>query len=168
MKRTVRKPLVIFTPKSYLRRPESRSPIGDLTHGSFAEIVDDAAITDRDAVRRIVFCSGKVAYDALAERDKRGAPVAIVRIEQLFPFPQEQLLTMIESYPNARQLLWLQEEPENMGPWHFVFHRAHTIASRGYELLHAARVESGSPATGSSKIHEQELADLMDEVFAAL
>jgi len=168
MKRTVRKPLVMFTPKSYLRRPESRSRVEDLTHGSFAEILDDPGMTDRDAVRRIVFCSGKVAYDALAERDKRSAAAAIVRIEQLFPFPQEQLLAVIESYPNARQLLWLQEEPENMGPWHFVFHRAHTIAGRGYELMHAARVESGSPATGSSKIHEQELADLMDETFAAL
>ena len=168
MRRRVRKPLVMFTPKSYLRRPESRSPVEALTHGSFEEVLDDPGVTDRDAVRRLVFCSGKVAYDAMAERDKRGVPAAIVRVEQLFPFPQDQMLEVVSRYPNARQVLWLQEEPENMGPWYFVFHRAHRIAGRGYEIMHAARVESGSPATGSAKIHEQELADLLDEAFAGL
>jgi len=119
-------------------------------------------------VQRIVFCSGKVAWDAIAERTKRQAPVAVVRIEQLYPFPQEQLLKILERYPNARDLVWLQEEPENMGPWNFVEHRTWRIKDRGYDLRHVARVESGSPATGSKAIHDQELADLMEETFAGL
>jgi multifunctional 2-oxoglutarate metabolism enzyme len=168
MRRDVRKPLVLFTPKSYLRRAEARSKIEDLTHGSFQEVLDDPFVTDRAAVKRIVFCSGKVAYDAFAEREKRALPVAVVRIEQLFPFPQAALLEILEAYPNAKELVWLQEEPNNMGPWRFVEHNVFRIKSRGYELSHVARVESGSPATGSAKIHEQELADLMDETFAGL
>ncbi len=169
MRRSVRKPLVMFTPKSGLRRPEYRSPVADLTGGSFAEVLDDPAVADASAVRRIVFCSGKVAYDALAERDKRAVAAAIVRIEQLFPFPSDQLRGILERYPNAREVTWLQEEPQNMGAWHFVFHKAYTsLAAEGYVVHCAARVESGSPATGSSKIHEQELADLMDETFAGL
>jgi multifunctional 2-oxoglutarate metabolism enzyme len=168
MRREVRKPLVLFTPKSYLRRPEARSPIGELTTGSFEEVLDDPFVTDPAAVKRIVFCSGKVAYDAMAEREKRALPVAVVRVEQLFPFPQAALLNILERYPNARELTWLQEEPENMGPWRFVEHNVFRIKSRGYEIAHAARVESGSPATGSMKIHEQELADLMDDTFAGL
>jgi 2-oxoglutarate dehydrogenase E1 component len=169
MRRSVRKPLVMFTPKSGLRRPEYRSKIDDLTRGSFNEVLDDPNVADPSAVRRIVFCTGKVAYDALAEREKRAVPAAIVRIEQLFPFPSQQLREVLERYPNARDVTWLQEEPQNMGAWHFVFHRAYTtLAAEGYTVRCAARVESGSPATGSSKIHEQELADLMDETFAGL
>jgi multifunctional 2-oxoglutarate metabolism enzyme len=166
--REVRKPLVVFTPKSYLRKPESRSTVDELTAGSFQEVLDDPGVVDPGAVRRLVFCSGKVAWDALAERTARGVPAAVVRIEQLFPFPEAQLLEVLRRYPNAKDLVWLQEEPENMGPWYFVFHRVHELAGHGYTLRHAARVESGSPATGSAKIHEQELADLMDETFGGL
>ena len=168
MHREVRKPLVMFTPKSYLRRPESRSKIEMLESGSFQEVLDDPRVADPAAVQRIVFCSGKVAYDALAERDKRGAAAAIVRVEQLFPFPQDAMLDILAKYPNAKDLVWLQEEPENMGPWRFVFQKSYEIINRGYTIRHVARVESGSPATGSSKIHEQELADLMNETFAGL
>ena len=102
------------------------------------------ASTDPDAVRRLVFCSGKVAYDALARRDKTGAPAAVVRVEQLFPFPQEQLLDVLERYPNAKELVWLQEEPENMGPWHFMFHRAHRSGA-GLHAARVARVGVGQP-----------------------
>jgi 2-oxoglutarate dehydrogenase E1 component len=165
MHREVRKPLVVFTPKSYLRRPESRSPVSELTHGSFQEVLDDPGVTDRMAVQRLVFCSGKVAFDALARRDKLAAPVAVIRIEQLFPFPREQLLATLERYPNAKDLVWLQEEPENMGPWQFMFHRSHPVREAGYSLRVVARVESGSPATGSAKIHEQEQQELLDSTF---
>jgi multifunctional 2-oxoglutarate metabolism enzyme len=166
VQRDVRKPLVVFTPKRPLRMAQSRSKIDDLTVGSFEEVLDDPFVTDRAAVRRLVFCSGKVAWDAIDERDKRGAPVAVIRIEQLFPFPQQRLLDVLESYPNAKQLVWLQEEPENMGPWHYIEHRVWRVKEQGYDIRHAARVESGSPATGSATIHDQELADLMEEVFA--
>jgi 2-oxoglutarate decarboxylase len=166
--RDVRKPLIVFTPKKPLRMKESRSAIDELTHGSFQEVLDDPGITDADAVKRLVFCSGKVAWDAMAARDARQVPAAIIRVEQLFPFPQEQLLELLSRYPNAKELVWLQEEPENMGAWHFMFHATHLIEDRGYTVRPVTRTESGSPATGSSTIHEQELADLLDDTFVEL
>jgi 2-oxoglutarate dehydrogenase E1 component len=104
----------------------------------------------------------------MSERDKRNAPVAVVRVEQLYPFPIQQIHDVIARYPNAKEIVWLQEEPENMGPWHFVEHLIWRVKDRGFDLRHVARVESGSPATGSKAIHDQELADLMDETFAGL
>ena len=93
----------------------------------------------------------------------------VVRIEQLFPLPTEQMLDLIRSrYVNATELVWLQEEPENMGPWNFVEHRTWRVKEIGYDLRHVARVASGSPATGSKTVHDQELAELMDETFAGL
>jgi 2-oxoglutarate decarboxylase len=166
--RDVRKPLVVFTPKKPLRMKESRSRIDQLTHGSFEEVLDDPGVTDRDAVKRLVFCSGKVAWDAMAARDARQVPAAIIRVEQLFPFPQEELLDVLSRYPNAKELVWLQEEPENMGAWRYMFHNTHLIEDRGYTVRPVARMESGSPATGSATIHEQELADLLDETFVEL
>jgi 2-oxoglutarate decarboxylase len=166
--RDVRKPLIVFTPKRPLRMAQSRSQIDELTAGCFQEVLDDRSVTDRSAIRRIVFCSGKVVWDAIAERDRLTAPVAVVRLEQLFPFPQQQLLDLLASYPNAKELVWLQEEPENMGPWHFIEHLVWRVKEQGYDIRHVARVESGSPATGSATIHDQELADLMEETFAGL
>jgi 2-oxoglutarate dehydrogenase E1 component len=168
MKRDVRKPLVQFTPKRPLRLKESRSSIDELVNGSFQEVLDDPAIDDPSSVQRLIFCSGKVAYDAMQERDKRGASAAIVRVEQLFPFPQQQMLDILDRYSNTKELLWLQEEPENMGAWTYMEHRTYRIKHRGYEIRHVARVESGSPATGSSTIHDQELAELMDGAFVDL
>jgi 2-oxoglutarate dehydrogenase E1 component len=166
VRRDVRKPLIVFTPKQPLRMVQSRSPIEHFTRGSFEEVLDDPFAPPAEEVQRLVFCSGKVAWDAMSERDKRSAPVAVVRIEQLYPFPQERLLAVLDRYPNARDLVWLQEEPENMGPWNFVEARTWRIKERGYDLRHVARVESGSPATGSKTVHDQELADLMDETFS--
>ncbi len=165
VRRDVRKPLVLFTPKAPLRMKESRSPIDALTTGSFEEVLDDPGVADPDSIQRLVFCSGKVVWDAMAERDRRRAPVAIVRIEQLYPFPTERLLEVLARYGNTRDLVWLQEEPENMGPWNFVEARTWRIKERGYDLRHVSRVESGSPATGTKAIHDQELADLMEETF---
>jgi 2-oxoglutarate dehydrogenase E1 component len=168
VRREVRKPLVVFTPKSPLRMKETMSHIDELTRGSFEEVLDDPFVADPAAVRRIAFCSGKVAWDAMAERAKREAPMAVVRVEQLYPFPADQMLHVLRRYPNARELVWLQEEPENMGAWKFVEHRTWRVKDQGYDLRHVARVESGSPATGSKTIHDQEHADLMDELFAGL
>ena len=158
-------PLIVFTPKQGLRMKQTRSTVDELTAGSFQEILDDPGITDPDSVTRIVFCSGKVAWDAMAARDERAAPVAIVRVEQLYPLPTEQMLAVLEKYPNARELRWLQEEPENMGAWTFIESNTWRIKERGYDIEHIARVESGSPATGSKTVHDQELADLLDRTF---
>ena len=159
-------PLIVFSPKSGLRLKQTRSHIDELTSGSFQEVLDDPGDLDANAVRRIVFCSGKVAWDAIAERDKRNEPVAVVRIEQLYPLPTEQMLAILRKYPNAKELRWLQEEPENMGAWNFIEHNTWRVKDQGYDLRHVARVASGSPATGSKAIHDQELAQLMDEMFA--
>jgi 2-oxoglutarate dehydrogenase E1 component len=162
-------PLIVFTPKEGLRLKQTRSTIDELTTGSFREVLDDPGVGDADAVQRVVFCSGKVAWDAIAERDKREAPVAIVRVEQLYPLPTEQMLDLLKRrYVNAKQLVWLQEEPENMGPWRFIENRVWRVKEQGYDIRHVARVESGSPATGSKAIHDQELIDLMDDTFRDL
>ena len=169
VRRDVRKPLVLFTPKAPLRMKESRSKVDDLTHGSFEEVLDDViAGQNPGAVQRVVFCSGKVAWDAMAERDRRSAPVAVVRVEQLYPFPGEQMRAILQRYPNAKQIVWLQEEPDNMGPWHFVEARFWKVKEQGYDLRLVSRIGSGSPATGSKAVHDQELADLMDETFQDL
>ncbi|MDX2380723.1 MAG: multifunctional oxoglutarate decarboxylase/oxoglutarate dehydrogenase thiamine pyrophosphate-binding subunit/dihydrolipoyllysine-residue succinyltransferase subunit, partial [Acidimicrobiia bacterium] len=161
-------PLIVFSPKSGLRLKQTRSPIEALTTGSFQEVLDDPAELDREAVRRVVFCSGKIAWDAIAARDERGAPVAIVRVEQLYPLPQEQMRAVLHSYPNAREVRWLQEEPENMGAWNFIEHHVWRIKKEGYDLRRTARAESGSPATGSKTIHDQEHDELMESIFKNL
>lgn len=166
VKRGQLKPLVIFAPKQPLRMKQSRSPLKELTTGSFQEVLDDTAIKNSNDVTRVILCSGKVAWDAVAERDKRGAKFAIVRIEQLYPFPIEQVKTILAKYKNAKEIVWLQEEPENMGPRYFVDDRIWMLKQEGYSLHHVARVESGSPATGSKTIHDQELDDLMAQTFA--
>ena len=140
---------------------EVMSPVDELTTGSFQEVLDDPFVTDPAPSQRIVFCSGKVCWDAMAERDPpRGAGRDRAH-RAAVPVPAGRAARRSSSsYPNARDLVWLQEEPENMGPWHFVEHRTWRIKERGYDLRHVARVESGSPATGSKAIHDQELADL--------
>src|SRR5690606_6972492 len=120
MSRDVRKPLVVFTPKSLLRAKVSRSSVEDLCQGTFREVLDDPQVEDPSAVRRVVFCTGKVSFEAMAERSRRGAPIAVVRVEQLFPWPAEAVAQTLARYPNAREIVWLQEEPENMGAWNFV------------------------------------------------
>ncbi|MEY4796422.1 MAG: putative 2-oxoglutarate dehydrogenase component, partial [Actinomycetota bacterium] len=162
VKRKQLKPLVVFAPKQPLRMKQSRSPLNELTSGSFEEVLDDPSVVNPNEITRIVFCSGKVVWDAMAERDKRGAKFAIVRLEQLYPFPKK----ILAKYPNAKELMWLQEEPENMGPRYFVDDRIWQFKENGYSLHHVSRVESGSPATGSKTIHDQELDDLMAQTFA--
>src|SRR5581483_6247713 len=144
--REVRKPLVVFTPKSLLRAKQSRSPIDALVDGMFHEVLDDAGVSDPSTIERVVLASGKMAFDAMARRDATGAPVAVVRVEQLYPWPEEQLAGVLARYESASEVVWLQEEPDNMGPWTFVHGRLHRLLRDDFELRHVARVESGSPA----------------------
>jgi 2-oxoglutarate dehydrogenase E1 component len=158
-------PLIVFTPKSALRMQQTRSSVDALTQGSFQEVLEDPGDLDPADVRRIVFCSGQIAWEALAERDRRHSPVAIVRLEQLYPLPTGQMWEILQGYPNAREIRWLQNEPSNMGPWYFVEHNTWRVKDQGYDLRGITRVQSGSPATGSKIIHDQELAELMDRTF---
>jgi 2-oxoglutarate decarboxylase len=163
--RSVRKPLIIFTPKSLLRARQSRSPIETFTRGSFEEVLDDPAFADgggdADAVERVVLASGKVAYDAMAKRDAEGLPAAVVRVEQLYPWPEAQIAEVLARYERASGVIWLQEEPENMGAWFFVHGRLHRLLRDDFTLRHVSRPESGSPATGSSTVHQQEQEQLV-------
>ncbi|MCU1452623.1 MAG: sucA [Acidimicrobiales bacterium] len=167
MRREVRKPLVVFTPKSLLRSKLVRSPIDDLAQGSFRELLDDPSVTDPNAVTRLVFCSGKVAYDAMARRDAEHLPAAIVRVEQLYPFPYKQVSELIARYPNVSDVVWLQEEPDNMGPRSFVAERLWPLVPEGVAFRQVSRAGSGSPATGSHGIHVQELDDILTKTFSA-
>ncbi|MDH3754475.1 MAG: multifunctional oxoglutarate decarboxylase/oxoglutarate dehydrogenase thiamine pyrophosphate-binding subunit/dihydrolipoyllysine-residue succinyltransferase subunit [Acidimicrobiia bacterium] len=164
MKRDVRKPLVLLTPKSLLRAKSSQSLVNRLTDHTFQEVIDDRAVEPAD-VERVVFTTGKIGPELIDERNKRDVPVAVVRIEQLFPWPAEQIAAALERYTKTIDLVWLQEEPENMGSWNFVkgrFYEAHELTHR---ISRISRYESGSPATGSAKIHAQEQGQIIDRAL---
>jgi 2-oxoglutarate dehydrogenase E1 component len=152
-----------MTPKSLLRLPAASSNIDELTTGGFRALIDDAKIKDRSTVKRIVLCSGKVYYDLDAGRvDSDDDRVAIVRLEQFYPFPAAALTEVFASYPNATQIYWTQEEPQNMGGWYFVEQRIRDIKPESMILRYAGRVPSASPATGSYTIHELEQKEIVD------
>jgi 2-oxoglutarate dehydrogenase E1 component len=155
-----RKPLIIFTPKSLLRHPECVSQLKDFTEGSFQEIIDDNSVNAKE-VKRLVMCTGKVYYDLKAkqQKDKR-KDVAIVRLEQLYPMPEEQSFKLIEKYKHAEKV-WVQEEPKNMGA--FTFLRRY-VQFDEFKLL--ARKSSASPATGYASVHAQEQAKIVNGAFA--
>ncbi len=161
-RRGVRKPLIIFTPKSLLRHPKAVSQIDDFTRGNFLEIIDDSSVNPTDATR-VVFCSGKIYYDLLAARaELKAANAAIVRVEQLYPFDSERCAEIIARYPNHAQIIWAQEEPANMGAWRFAREQmAALLVPRGRAPHYAGRAPSASPATGSGKRHQQEQSEIM-------
>ncbi|NNN03565.1 MAG: multifunctional oxoglutarate decarboxylase/oxoglutarate dehydrogenase thiamine pyrophosphate-binding subunit/dihydrolipoyllysine-residue succinyltransferase subunit [Acidimicrobiaceae bacterium] len=157
-------PLVIFTPKSLLRATQTRSSLEEFTTGSFHRVLDDS-VGDRDAVTRVVLASGKVAHEALGARDEWAlSTVAVVRVEQLYPWPAEEIETVLATYPQLREVVWLQEEPENMGAWPFVHLQMHRQL-RDQDVRHVARHESASPATGSGLVHSAEQADLLERAL---
>jgi 2-oxoglutarate dehydrogenase E1 component len=164
-----RVPLVCFTPKRYLRMQHTRSPVAELTGGQFHPVLDDrsATTTDASSVRRVVLCSGKVAHELMDARDERSAPVAVVRVEQLYPWPETELATVLGRYDKADEVWWVQEEPGNMGAWNYAHGKLLRLTrSRGSELRHVARRASASPASGSIRVHEREQAELIDAALA--
>ncbi|HVE57827.1 MAG TPA: multifunctional oxoglutarate decarboxylase/oxoglutarate dehydrogenase thiamine pyrophosphate-binding subunit/dihydrolipoyllysine-residue succinyltransferase subunit [Pyrinomonadaceae bacterium] len=157
------RPLIVMTPKSLLRLPAASSTVDELTNGGFNPVLDDARISDRSKVKRIVLCSGKVFYDLDAGRtDSHDDRVAIVRLEQFYPFPKARLQEVFASYPNATQLFWTQEEPQNMGGWAFAQDRLREIKG-DLSLRYVGRAASASPATGSYAIHNLEQEKLVNE-----
>jgi 2-oxoglutarate dehydrogenase complex dehydrogenase (E1) component-like enzyme len=170
-RRGVRKPLIIFTPKRMLRHHRAVSVLDDLATGAFHQVMDDSAV-DARGVTRIILCSGQVYYDLLAAREERKLQnVAIVRLEQIYPFPAETLREVLSRYPESADVMWVQEEPRNMGAWRFVQEQLQPIldASEGLErvLHYAGRPASASPSAGSLKRHQQEQAELIGEAFGA-
>ena len=168
VRQEMRRPLVVMTPKSLLRLPAATSPIDELTSGGFLPVIDDALITDRNAVERIVLCSGKVYYDLNLGRMKaEDRRVAIVRLEQFYPFPEERLQEIFASYPSASQLVWAQEEPKNMGGWNFVEPRLMNMLEGCERPYYVGRAASASPATGSYTIHELEQRSIVEQALVA-
>jgi 2-oxoglutarate dehydrogenase E1 component len=168
MRQPLAKPLVLFTPKSLLRLPAASSPIESLTTGGFRVCLDDPEVGDRNLVERLLFCSGKVYYDLRAEKEKRGDfRTALVRLEQLYPFPSARLAEIAAGYPKAERAVWVQEEPRNMGAWTFVAERAGEFLPPGRTLAYVGRTASPSPATGNAGVHKKELEQLLAEAFGA-
>ncbi|MEU8506657.1 multifunctional oxoglutarate decarboxylase/oxoglutarate dehydrogenase thiamine pyrophosphate-binding subunit/dihydrolipoyllysine-residue succinyltransferase subunit [Streptomyces brevispora] len=169
------KPLIVFTPKSMLRLKAAASKVEEFTTGGFRPVIGDESV-DPNAVRKVVFCAGKVYYDLEAEREKRGVTdTAIIRLERLYPLPGAELQAEIAKYPNAEKYLWAQEEPANQGAWPFIALNLidHLDLAVGADVPHGERLRrisrprGSSPAVGSAKRHQAEQAQLADEVFEA-
>ena len=160
MKRDFRVPLIVFTPKSLLRHPACVSSLDDFEHGHYHDVIDDDYV-DLGEVRRLVFCSGKIYYDLLEQKKKYDArDIAIVRIEQLHPFPAQKIDKIFKKYKNNLLTLWVQEEPENMGPWYYIQN-----LMRKYHIIPVTRQPSGSPAVGLFHIHEIQQIEIIEKVF---
>jgi len=167
----VHRPLVVFTPKSLLRAKVAVSPVSDFTDEVFRPVLPDPGVNgqplDGSAVRRVLLCSGKVAYDLMAQRESEGtSDVAVVRVEQLYPLPAQQIVEALEQYPNATDVVWVQEEAANMGAWQFMAVNLPEHLPSGRTLRRVSRRASASPAVGSAKVHDVEQRRLVAEAFA--
>ena len=148
----------MFTPKGLLRLAAASSKLSDLTEGGFQFVMDDPrADGRREQVERLVLCSGKIYYDMDGhERRESATSVAIARVELLYPFAKEQIAELIAGYPNLREILWVQEEPQNAGAWKVMFHRMPTLIPEGVEFRYAGRPQRASPSEGYPAAHRSE------------
>jgi 2-oxoglutarate dehydrogenase E1 component len=172
MVRNLRKPLVIMTPKSLLRAKDAASPLSEFTKGGFQTVIPEhreEVLKKADKVKRVVVCSGKVYYDLVRRREENGHDdVALVRVEQLYPFPHKAFANELKKYPNATDVVWCQDEPQNQGAWFFVQHYIHENMAEGQRLGYAGRAASASPAVGYSHLHQEQQKALVDAAFAKL
>jgi 2-oxoglutarate dehydrogenase E1 component len=168
MLRNFRKPLVVMTPKSLLRHKQSVSELKALAQGRFYAIIDEQPERAAQSVQRVVLCSGKVYFDLLEQRQRRELRnVALVRIEQLYPFPADEYATVIQRYPNAQEIIWCQEEPQNQGAWYQIRHRLQVPLSSRQSLLYAGRAPAAAPATGIHQMHEEQQQGLVQAALMA-
>ena len=169
MVRNLRKPLVIFTPKSLLRHKDAASPLAEFTKGCFQTIIPENKALKADKVKRVVVCSGKVYYDLAKKREENSRDdVAILRVEQLYPFPHKAFATELKKYPNATEVVWTQDEPQNQGAWFFVQHYIHENMLEGQKLGYSGRAASASPAVGYSHLHQEQQKALVEGAFGKL
>ncbi len=172
MVRNLRKPLVIFTPKSLLRNKDATSPLSEFTKGSFQTVIPEnkeEVIKKADKVKRVICCSGKVYYDLVKKREEKEADdVVIIRVEQLYPFPHKAFGAELKKYPNATDIVWCQDEPQNQGAWFFVQHQIHENMLDGQKLGYAGRAASASPAVGYAHLHQEQQKALIEAAFAKL
>jgi 2-oxoglutarate dehydrogenase E1 component len=172
MLRNLRKPLIIFTPKSLLRNKDATSPLSEFTRGGFQTVIPEhheGVVKKADKVKRVLVCSGKVYYDLAKKREEKGHDdVAILRVEQLYPFPHKAFATELKKYPNATELVWCQDEPQNQGAWFFIQHNIHENMLEGQRLGYAGRAASASPAVGYSHLHQEQQKALVEAAFGKL
>ena len=169
MLRPLRKPLIVMTPKSLRRHELSVSSVADLTDGGFATVIDDIDAPPPASVRRVVFCSGKVYFDLLkARRADILAGVAVVRVEQLYPFPVVEYTAVLARYPNAVEIVWCQEEPQNQGAWFQIRHRLQEFAGGARAVYYSGRASASAPATGQARLHEAEQRELVQTALTAV
>jgi 2-oxoglutarate dehydrogenase E1 component len=160
----MRKALFVMTPKSLLRLPQAVSSLDQLVSGGFYPVIGDSVAPA--GVDRVLICSGKVYYDVAAELEKNNAGrIAILRLEQFYPFPQSLLQQWLAAYGNAREIFWVQEEPQNMGGWNFMRPRLEALLRGGQTLRYVGRAASASPATGSYTIHQLEQQAFLREAL---
>ncbi len=164
--RPFRKPLVVMSPKSLLRHPRAVSTLADLAEQTFQTVFADPAAPNPSGVQRVLMCSGKIFYALDNERHERERDdVAIVRVEQLYPFPATELGALVRGYPNATEIRWVQDEPKNQGSWQFVAPLLRAMLGGDGNLGYVGRDEAASPATGSYKIHQGEESAILDEAL---
>ena len=169
MVRNLRKPLIIMTPKSLLRNKDATSPLSEFTKGGFQTVIPDSGGLKAEKVRRVVACSGKVYYDLAKKREEKAVDdVAILRVEQLYPFPHKAFAAEVKKYPNATDIVWCQDEPQNQGAWFFVQHYIHENMAEGQKLGYSGRAASASPAVGYSHLHQEQQKALVDGAFGKL
>ncbi|MFY7903937.1 MAG: 2-oxoglutarate dehydrogenase E1 component, partial [Rubrivivax sp.] len=170
MVRQFRKPLIIFTPKSLLRAKDATSPLAEFTRGEFRTVIGPGrADIEGDKVKRVICCSGKVVYDLARKREeKKASDVAIVRVEQLYPFPHKAFAAEMRRFPNATEVVWCQDEPQNQGAWFFIQHPIHENMLEGQKLGYAGRPASASPAVGYSHLHQEQQKALLEQAFGKL
>ncbi len=166
MLRPVRRPLIVFTPKSLLRSKDATSQLSDLTDGGFCAVIPEVEALDASRVRRIIACSGKVYYDLLNGRRSRNIDdIAIIRLEQLYPFPHDDFAAQVAQYPNATEILWCQEEPGNQGAWHRIQHYLLRHMRQGMRLGYALRPSSAAPAAGYLAVHNEQQKAVIEAAF---
>ena len=170
MIRSFRKPLVIFTPKSLLRNKDAASPVSEFTKGEFHTVLgEQSSDLDAQKVHRVIMCSGKVYYDLVKAREtKKSKDTAIIRVEQLYPFPHKSFAAELKKYPHVTELVWCQDEPQNQGAWFFIQHNILENMHDGQKLGYAGRPPSASPACGYAHLHQEQQKALVDAAFAKL
>ncbi|MGB5583453.1 MAG: 2-oxoglutarate dehydrogenase E1 component, partial [Gammaproteobacteria bacterium] len=166
MVRNCRKPLIVMTPKSLLRHKECTSSLDDLSTGYFQRVLPEVDDINPAEVKHIVLCSGKIYYELLSKRRSANhADFAILRVEQLYPFPGPELNELLKPYTHAKDLLWVQEEPKNQGAWDFVKPRIPAMLNKAWNLHYIGRESSAAPAVGSAKLHAVQQRELIDRVM---
>jgi 2-oxoglutarate dehydrogenase E1 component len=166
MLRPYRKPLIVMTPKSLLRHKMAVSTVDDLVNGQWLNVIDEQQLPDKSKIKKMILCCGKVYYDLLSAREvQQIEDTAIVRIEQLYPFPEDELKAILAQYPQLNELVWCQEEPQNQGAWFTSQHHMLACLHPSQTLCYAGRAFAAAPAVGSPYLHAKEQAELIAAAF---